>query len=119
MISDPREAGFSAKVRLSHPWGQAVPGGIGWGDHRETALGYMCHVRDSSSRCDTRAQIALRRWLPSPGHVFCHGGLPDIDAKLEQFAVDPRCSPKRVRDAHVPNELPNVRRHLWPATVRS
>ena len=56
MISDPREAGFSAKVRLSHPWGQAVPGGIGWGDHRETALGYMCHVRDSSSRCDTRAQ---------------------------------------------------------------
>jgi len=28
MISDPREAGFSAKVRLSHPWGQAVfPGG--------------------------------------------------------------------------------------------
>src|SRR6516164_9662508 len=36
--------------------------------------------------------IALRRWLPSHGHVFCHGGLPDIDAKLEQFAVDPRCS---------------------------
>jgi len=29
---------------------------------------------------------ALRRWLPSPRHVFCHGGLPDIDAKLEQFA---------------------------------
>jgi hypothetical protein len=27
---------------------------------------------------------ALRRWLPSPRHVFCHGGLPDIDAKLDQ-----------------------------------
>src|SRR5262249_6144008 len=35
---------------------------------------------------------ALRRWLPSPHHVFCHGGLPDIDAKLEQFAVNPWCS---------------------------
>src|SRR5713226_4202313 len=34
-------------------------------------------------------------WLPSPRHGFCHGGLADIDAKLEQFAVDPRCSPKR------------------------
>src|SRR5712692_10034608 len=39
---------------------------------------------------------ALRRWPPSPGHVFCHGGLPDIDAKLEQFAVDPWRSPKWV-----------------------
>ncbi len=67
MISDPREAGFSAKVRLSHPWGQAVPGGIGWGDHRETALGYMCHVRDSSSRCDTRAQIGCL----GPGGPCC------------------------------------------------
>src|SRR6266446_5215568 len=62
---------------------------------------------------------ALRRWLPSPRHVFCHGGLPNIDAKLEQFAVDPRCSPKRVRDAHAANELANVRWCLWPATARS
>src|SRR5213592_2474410 len=62
---------------------------------------------------------ALRWWLPSPRHVFCHGGLPDIDAKLEQFAVDPRCSPQRVRDAHVTNELANVRRCLWSATARS
>ncbi len=62
---------------------------------------------------------ALRRWPPSPGHVFCYGGLPDIDAKLEQFAVDSRCSPKWVRDAHVANELANVRRCLWPATAPS
>src|SRR5262249_42760842 len=60
-----------------------------------------------------------RRWLPSPRHVFCHGGLPDIDAKLEQFAVDPRCSPKRVRDAHIAYEPTNIRRYLWPAPARS
>src|SRR5260221_13309439 len=62
---------------------------------------------------------ALRRWPPSPGHVFCHRGLPDIDAKLEQFAVDPWRSPKRVRDAQVANKLANVRRCLWPAAARS
>jgi hypothetical protein len=37
---------------------------------------------------------------------------------LEQFAVDPRCSPKRVRDAHVANELANFSRCLWPAAAR-
>src|SRR5262249_25166105 len=76
-------------------------------------------------RCDAFGMVAqkglpsLRRWLPSPRHVFCHGGLPDIDAKLEQFAVDPWRSPKRVRNAYVANELANVRRCLWPATTRS
>ncbi len=77
------------------------------------------HRRNAVGMIAQKGLPALRRWMPSPGHVFCHGGLPDIDAKLEQFAVDPRCSPKRVRDTHVANELANVRRCLWPATVRS
>ena len=77
------------------------------------------HRRNAVGMIAQKGLPALRRWLPSPRHVFCHGGLPDIDAKLEQFAVDPRCSPKRVRDAHVANELANVRRRLWPATARS
>ena len=58
-------------------------------------------------------------WLGFAAITAAIGGLPDIDAKLEQFAVDPRCSPKRVRDAHVANELANVRRCLWSATARS
>jgi hypothetical protein len=77
------------------------------------------HRRNAVSVIAQKGLPALRRWLPSPRHVFCHGGLSDIDAKLEQFAVDPRCSPKRVCGAHVANELANVRRFLWPATVRS
>jgi hypothetical protein len=68
------------------------------------------HRRNAVSVIVQKGLPALRRWLPSPHHVFCHGGLPDIDAKLEQFAMDPRCSPKRVRSAHVANELANVRR---------
>jgi hypothetical protein len=74
----------------------------------------QCRRHDCAERSSS-----LRRRLPSPRHVFRHGSPPDIDAKLEQFAVDPRCSPKRVRDAHVANELANIRRYLWPATVRS
>ena len=33
--------------------------------------------------------------------------------------MDPRCSPKRIRDAHLSNELPNLQLCLWPATLRS
>src|ERR1700751_3493301 len=77
------------------------------------------HRRNAVGMVAQKGLPALRGWLPSPGHVFCHGGLPNIDAKLEQFAVDPWRSPKRVSDAHVTNELANVRRCLWPATARS
>jgi hypothetical protein len=46
---------------------------------------------------------------------------------MPSAAVRSNCSPppltalvpKRVRDAHVANELANVRRRLWPATARS
>src|SRR5262245_12911082 len=44
------------------------------------------HRRNAVSVIAQKGLPALRRWLPSPRHVFCHGGLPDIDAKLAQFA---------------------------------
>src|SRR5262245_46824310 len=77
------------------------------------------HRRNAVSVIAKKRLPSLRWRTPSPRHVLCNGGLPDIDAKLEQFAVDPRCSPKRVCDAHVANKLANVRRRLWPATMRS
>ena len=40
-------------------------------------------------------------------HVLGNGGLPNIDAELEQFAMNPRCTPKRVLNTHVSNELTN------------
>ena len=44
---------------------------------------------------------ALRRWARSPSHIFRHRRLGDVDAQLEQFAMDTRRAPKRVlaRDA--------------------
>jgi hypothetical protein len=40
--------------------------------------------------------------------------LADLDSKLEEFSVDPRCAPQGVGDAHVPNELTNIEWHLRP-----
>src|SRR5262249_40892508 len=62
--------------------------------------------------------ISLGWRMPSPRHALCNGGLPDIDAELEQFAMNPRCTPKRVRDTHGSNELTNLQRRLWSATPR-
>ena len=76
-------------------------------------------------RCDAVGMIAkkglpaLRWWPPSPHHLLCNRGLPDIDAELKQFAMYPRCSPKRVGGTHLPNELANLRRCIRPATTRS
>src|SRR5205814_5433904 len=76
-------------------------------------------------RCDGTGAIAkegppaLRGWPPRLRHVFCYGGLPDIDTELEQFAVDPRRTPQRVRDAHLANELANFGRCSWSAAARS
>ena len=76
-------------------------------------------------RCDTVGMIAqeglpaLRRRLPSPGHVLRNCSLSDIDAELEQLAVYPRRSPKRICDAHLANEAANVRCCLRPTSVRS
>ena len=81
--------------------------------------------REQIHRCDAVSVIvkeglpALRRRPPSPRHVLSDRSLPDIDAKLEQFAVYPGCAPKRICDTHLADEAANVRRCGWPATARS
>ena len=41
--------------------------------------------------------------------VFCHRGVPDLDAELEQLAMDARCAPEGIGDAHLVNELAKYR----------
>ena len=43
---------------------------------------------------------SLRRRLSVPHHLLADAGLADLDAGLEQFAVEARCSPERVLNAH-------------------
>src|SRR6266540_1182313 len=55
-------------------------------------------------RCDVVGVVAKKglpslRWRsPWPHHVLPYGRLSDIDAQHEEFTVDPRCTPKRIRN---------------------
>ncbi len=53
------------------------------------------------------------------GHVLGNCRLPNIDAELEQFTMDPWGAPKWIGQAHLPNEPADVQRDLRPATARS
>ena len=68
--------------------------------------------RDGISMIAKEGLPALRRWPPSLCHVFCNGRLADIDAKLEQFAMNPWRSRQRIGNAH----LANVHGRLSPAS---
>jgi hypothetical protein len=48
----------------------------------------------------------LRRWLAASHHILGNTGLADVDAQLEQFAVDARRSPQRMVAAHLANQFP-------------
>src|SRR5262245_38968237 len=61
---------------------------------------------------------ALRRRASPLCHVFGHACLPDIDAELEQFAMNPRCSPQWIGEAHLADQLPDLERDLWSSPVR-
>src|SRR5208283_4717491 len=52
-------------------------------------------------------------------HVLRDGRLADLDAELEQFAVDPECAPERVGAAHLPDQIPNLAIHCWPSGSRT
>ena len=43
--------------------------------------------------------------------VFGDAGLPNIDPKLEQFAVDSARSPQRIGYAHLADQLADLRRN--------
>src|SRR5215469_8576685 len=53
----------------------------------------------------------LRGWIPTAHHVFAYAGLTDVDAQLEEVAVDARSAPKRVVAAHLPNQFSDLLRH--------
>jgi hypothetical protein len=50
---------------------------------------------------------SLRGRAPPPGHILGDTGLADLDAELEEFAMDSRRSPQRVGDAHLADQPAN------------
>src|ERR1700732_958354 len=83
-----------------------------------------CRHDEHIHRCDPISVVAeecppaLGRRVSSPDHVLGHAGLSDIDAKLEEFSMDPRRSPQRIGNAHFADQLAYLQRNCWPATPR-
>ena len=48
---------------------------------------------------------ALRRRLIASGHIFRDRRLGDLIAKLQELAMDPRCTPQRVFHAYAPDQF--------------
>jgi len=57
----------------------------------------------------------LGRRPSPPRHVLGHTRLPDINAELEQFAVDARRAPEWIGKAHVADQLTYLERHGRPS----
>src|SRR5229473_4068221 len=52
-------------------------------------------------------------------HVLGNARLSDLKPKLEQFAMNTLCSPKRVFYAHPPDQPAKIRLDLWPPSSRA
>ena len=50
----------------------------------------------------------------APRQISSNGGLTDLDAELEQFAVDARCAPERVVEAHLTDQVAYFVARLGP-----
>src|SRR4030081_3135373 len=85
------------------------------------------HRRDAVGMIIEKCFPTLGRRPSTPGHILGYARLTDIDTELEKLSMDPRRSPQRIGDAHLPNRpgffrgprRPPPRRPRFPAPVRS
>src|ERR1700731_4656398 len=61
----------------------------------------------------------LAGWPSSLDHVLGDARLRDLKPELEQFAMNTRCSPKRVFYAHPPDQTAKIRLDLWQPSSRA
>src|SRR6267154_2458124 len=87
----------------------------------------LSHIRWHHRGVAEECPPALSGTTPPPHHIFGNAGLADIDANLEKLAMDPRCSPQRINDAHLADKLAYFYRHgrssaavlRFPSPIRS
>ena len=71
------------------------------GDHEQV---HGCHLRQMVAQ--EGAPALTRRTAVYAGHVLGHGRLSDRQAELEQLAMNTRCTPKRILNAHSSDQRP-------------
>ena len=78
-----------------------------------------CHNEHVDRR--SVAHVVVQKASPSRGGVFGpppqvspNGGLADLDAELEQFAVDAGRAPERIGEAHPADQITDFGTHLGP-----
>jgi hypothetical protein len=74
---------------------------------------------DAVSMVAKKGLPSLRRRASLAGHILGDAGLADLDAELEQFAMDPRRSPQRIGNAHLADQPPYFGRNRRSAGTRS
>ena len=84
----------------------------GW-DHEKI------HRGDAVGMIAQEGLPALRRRSPPPRHILRHARLPDIDAELEELAMDPRRAPEWVGQAHLADQPTYLQRDLWASAAGS
>ena len=84
-----------------------------WGDDKQIDRG------DAASMIAKKGSPAQGWPFPPPDHVLGNTGLADSDAELEPFAMDARRTLELVGHAHVPDQLTDLQRDLWPSTASS
>src|SRR6202043_709735 len=62
---------------------------------------------------------SLRGRSPPPCHILGDAGLANIDGELEKLAMDSRCSPQWIDDAHLPAPMASFQRHRWSTATAS
>src|SRR5262250_2234674 len=59
----------------------------------------------------------LRRRFTAADHVLGDTALADVDAELEQFAMNARCTPGGILPAHPADQVPNLARNRRPSRL--
>src|ERR1700730_19037680 len=66
---------------------------------------------DTLDLIEQEATPGKRRRSSSSHHVLGDCRLADLDAELEQFTVDSRCTPEGIGAAHLPNQITSLAIH--------
>jgi hypothetical protein len=77
------------------------------------------HRGDGGGVVAQKGLPALARRSPTSRHVLRHCRLGDLDAELEQLAMNARRAPQRIGKAHLANKITQIAQDSWATAARA